>query len=604
MSLLETEQIQGECSAIPSPTNPSNKNKPSNLELLIDSERYELKELLGRGCWGVVYAAYDKILEEEVAIKILSPNQIGLEQMNYRKLDEFNAMRKEGGKLTACANIVPRRFELDKKGKPFIVMPKYNKFFSNILKDAFDSRSSRKASKALGEKKLFGSGLSIDEIIKYSRDIVNGIAEIHKVYKKAYCDLKPDNLALDNDGKLLISDMGTSTYASFAITSAPRDNMGFLYTRSPRLFIEGEHPKKSSDSYAFGCLLYKMFTGEYPFEKEINEAMKKGGLKEVKKFMNNFYERIGSFGLFKHNSTIAETIDKKLKKTGIPEPFKRFITNCVQEYCSDGENLKKEFEEAVSQYLEARVKKRAVDEFKAKLKKKLISGIVTGTVIAGLGIGFLWLGYISPKPDYANKTDIITLSKIREFDKSGIILEIDHVYNNDLGNLKLNDDYDNLLTYHQNKYKNKTLVDKIVTEWIKTASEMESEFIDNETRRSVISPVDYHQRHSILFRGESPSMPTVFLNEYIRDLLGYAISINQVSKNVADLEDTLTTTYLGTNLVYKAQKAANSFEFDKYICAKDEQGNYIIPEARQKFLKRLVYNVSVNPELSQSIRLK
>ncbi|HHE36401.1 MAG TPA: hypothetical protein ENL16_01135, partial [Candidatus Woesearchaeota archaeon] len=83
MSLLETEQIQGECSAIPSPTNPSNKNKPSNLELLIDSERYELKELLGRGCWGVVYAAYDKILEEEVAIKILSPNQIGLEQMNY-----------------------------------------------------------------------------------------------------------------------------------------------------------------------------------------------------------------------------------------------------------------------------------------------------------------------------------------------------------------------------------------------------------------------------------------------------------------------------------------------------------------------------------------
>src|SRR4030043_1637178 len=101
-----------------------NKKKKPELESIIKSERYTIKGLLGRGCWGRVFEGYDKLLEQEVAIKILDPLNATVEQMIYRNLDEFNAMRKEGGKLTACANIVPRRFEVDAHGKPFIVMPK------------------------------------------------------------------------------------------------------------------------------------------------------------------------------------------------------------------------------------------------------------------------------------------------------------------------------------------------------------------------------------------------------------------------------------------------------------------------------------------------
>ena len=587
---------------ISKPKKPFKTNKASQLELIINSERYELKEFLGRGCWGKVYAAYDKLLEEEVAIKIFSPNQTGLAQMAYRLLNsEFDAMKKEGGKLTASANIVPRRFEVDSCGKPFIVMPKYNKFFSDVLYDAFNSRNSRKVHSAFGEEKLFESGLSMDEIIKYSRHIINGIAEIHKIYKKAHCDLKPDNLAVDEDEKVLVSDMGTSTYASFVITGAPRDNMGFLYTRSPRLFAEGEHPVKSSDAYAFGCLLYKMFVGEYPFEKEIDEAVKKGGLKEVKEFMKIFYERIGNSGSIMHSLNIHEAIDKKLKKTDIPEPFKKLIVDCIQEYCHDGESLKRDFEESVTQYLEAKVKKKAVNEFKSKLKKKLIGGVATGTVLAGLGMGLAWLIYLGPKPNYANKTDIITRVQIREADKSEVSFEIDKQYLSELTKSPKPVDYDNLLQYHLKKNKNKTLVDKITTEWIKTASEIGSTF--PLQGMDIISPVDYQARYHQLVPGGGVGMiPNFYLNDYIKELLTYAIDANQIGQNRIDLEDALATTYLGFYEMHRAQKAANSHEFVDYIKAKDTDGKYIIHEHRQAFLKRLVYNVS--KALSQNIRLK
>ncbi|HJX05346.1 MAG TPA: protein kinase [Candidatus Nanoarchaeia archaeon] len=598
MSLSEIEMIQRTENTSSKQKKPSKKNKDSHLESIIDSERYELKEFLGRGCWGIVYAGYDKILEEEVAIKILSPNQVGLEQMMYRNLDEFNAMRKEGGKLTACANIVPRRFEVDEQGKPFIVMPKYDKFFSDVLNDAFNSRNSRTVHSAFGEEKLFDSGLSMDEIIKYSRHVINGIAEIHKIYKKAHCDLKPDNLAVDDDGKVLVSDMGTSTYASFIITGAPRDNMGFLYTRSPRLFADGEHPKESSDIYSFGNLLYKMFTGEYVFEKEIDQAMKEGGLKKVKEFMKNFYERLWEYGSVTHSLNIQEAIDKKLKKADIPETFKRLISSCIHEHSPDGESLKRDFEESVTQYLEARVKKKAVSEFKKKLKKKLIAGIAGGTAFAGVGLGLAWLIYLGPRPNYANKTDMITRVQLREADKSEVSFEIDKQYINELTKSPKPADYENLLQYHLKKNKNKTLIDKITTEWIKTASE-----IGNKFPPDIISPVDYQARYHQLVPANGVGMiPNFYLNDYIKELLTYAIDANQIGQNRIDLEDALATTYLGFYEMHRAQKAANSHEFEDYIKAKDADGKYIIHEHRQAFLKRLIYNVS--KVLPQNIRLK
>ena len=228
---------------------------------VIASNRYNVLNLLGRGCWGAVYLAKDMILEEEVAIKVLEPNEIALKQMAHRNIDFLKAMKKEAGKLTACSHVVPRVLEFDNNEKPFLVMPPYERFLSDKLHDDSSYRC------------YLGHGMSIDDILRYMRDVAIGLSEIHTKIGRAHGDLKPDNIAIDHVGRALLNDLGTSTCASYGRSVSPRDNMGFIYTRAPECFKEDSHPDKKSDIWSFGSLLYRMFTGKYILEDEINKEI-------------------------------------------------------------------------------------------------------------------------------------------------------------------------------------------------------------------------------------------------------------------------------------------------------------------------------------------
>ncbi|KYK25922.1 hypothetical protein AYK26_01435 [Euryarchaeota archaeon SM23-78] len=585
----------------------------SGLEHLIKSERYTLKGFLGRGCWGKVAHYWDTVMKEDVAIKVMAPGLTAEKQMLYRQLNEFEAMRKEGGKLTACANIVPRRFELDEEGKPFIVMPKYDTFLSEILDAAQESKNTRHV--FVGDRKatILKSGLAIDEVIDYSEHIVNGIAEIHEIYAKAHCDLKPDNLAVDKRGKVLISDMGTSTYASIAIGVAPRDNMGFLYTRSPRLFLEGEHPEKSADVFSFGCLLYKMFTGKYPLQDEIDKTMGKGGFEKLKDYMKEFYSKSEySNATLKHFGNIRRTIDEKLaREYEIPFEFAEIIRDCFCEtdnaadasglgenaHSFDGKDLKKKFEKAVKAYNERMVERRAIDQLKSNIKKKIFVGVPTGIGIACAIGAFAWLAYISPKPDYTSKTDIISRIQVRPVEKSEVLLEVDKPYNiNELVVFgKKTHNYKYLEEGHNFrvvKSKKENLVYKIVTEWIKTA---------NETGTPA-EPIDYIIKYANLHPSNATS-GVIYADDKIEDLLACAIDLSQIdeSKGLIDFEDAIVHTYLGDPMKDAAIRAANSNKFSDYVDAKDRDGKHIIPEERRIFLKRLMYNLYNHPEISKRI---
>ena len=91
------------------------------LEGIIES-RYKLIEEVGRGTWGRVYRAKDPALGNVVAIKVLEPTETALEQMEHRRITPFSAIANET-LFEACSNVVPRNFEIDNNGRPFIVMP-------------------------------------------------------------------------------------------------------------------------------------------------------------------------------------------------------------------------------------------------------------------------------------------------------------------------------------------------------------------------------------------------------------------------------------------------------------------------------------------------
>ena len=533
----------------------------------IYSDRYELLGQAGRGCWGVVYKAMDNEAGEDkfVAIKVHDPTDTARKQMVERELTLLDAVKKEGKELKACANVVPRKIEKDLNGRHFIVMPYYERFFSDVLKE---------------------KGLPIEDIIGYARDLANGISEIHKYYGMVHCDIKPDNIAVDEDGKLLISDLGTSTYVSRG-SANKRDHMGHIYTRAPLLFSQGAHPQKFCDHYSFGSLLYKMFTGKYLFEEEIDEAMKAKGADGVDEFMARFGETFGSYGNYSMNiGAMRDLTDKKLKDKNIPEQFKALIQNSVcASYGADGATLKRDLERTIEDYRASKVKKDAAQEFRKSLKSKARNWFLAGTATAGFIAGMCWLHYFVP--NHANKPDMMSQVQYRPVDACGVKFEIEKEYPDIVKKIG-NAQYYEAPVWHLGN-KGKTIVDTIVTEWIAALNETGVNGCTVEMRRR------YIQKWS----GAGPMEH--YYSRFLKDLLVSYMPANQVSDKVIDLEDLLTMTLVGDDMRL-AQKAANSFEFEKYIAAKDVDGSFIIPEDQQEFLKRAVYRIS--KALPQKVQLK
>jgi len=64
--------------------------------------------------------------------------------------------------------------------------------------------------------------------------------------------------------------------------------------------------------------------------------------------------------------------------------------------------------------------------------------------------------------------------------------------------------------------------------------------------------------------------------------------------NQFTIEDLCSFTRVGLRQVYKAQKAADSYEFKDYITAKNNNGDFIIPPEEQLFLKTWISNIDID----------
>ena len=274
----------------------SQPRSQGSLEGAILSGRYELVEMIGQGAWGTIYRAKDiKLKGESIAVKVLDPAQIARCQADYREIDiEENFIIKESRRgLEACGHLVRRYAGEDKQNNvSYIVM--------NLYGETVQSRMDRDP-----QSVPFSA-------IGWMSDISSAIAEYHDIYEGPHCDVKPDNMVIDRRGKILLTDFGSSTSANISPMQGPRDNIGFIYTRAPRNFQKGEHPQKSYDCYAAGSLLFRLFTGKYVLEDEIDEA-RKGGEDSLNGFMAGLRSRKDP----ESPSLLESIVDSKLAATSI-----------------------------------------------------------------------------------------------------------------------------------------------------------------------------------------------------------------------------------------------------------------------------------------------
>src|SRR5512140_3152248 len=208
--------------------------------------RYEVLELLGAGGMGVVYRAHDRELDEVVALKVIHRALADQPEV----VDRFRREVKLARRVTHTN--IARTFELGSAdGVMFCTM------------ELIEGESLRDR---LGRARK----LSVVEAATIARALCEGLAVAHAA-GIIHRDIKPGNVLIANDGRVILADFGIAALAVAAGAGAG-DSSGTPAYMAPEQ-ARGETPTPTIDVYAVGVLLYEMVTGRRAFTGDLDSIL-------------------------------------------------------------------------------------------------------------------------------------------------------------------------------------------------------------------------------------------------------------------------------------------------------------------------------------------
>ncbi|GHO87339.1 serine/threonine protein kinase [Dictyobacter formicarum] len=117
--------------------------------------------------------------------------------------------------------------------------------------------------------------LAPQQILSYLLQIASALDYAHSLHA-VHGDLKPTNIFINSDGRLLLTDFAL---ANLAESTADVDHTTALYM-SPEM-VRGEPLTHYSDIYQLGILLFQMLCGHVPFKGESTYALMRQHLQET-----------------------------------------------------------------------------------------------------------------------------------------------------------------------------------------------------------------------------------------------------------------------------------------------------------------------------------
>jgi serine/threonine-protein kinase len=203
-------------------------------------ERYVYEEVIGRGGMSVVLKARDRLLNRDVAIKLLSQElQAQSEAQNVFLTEARNLARLSHPNLVSVHDICKVEDQV------FMVI------------EFIEGES---LGHLINTVKGFNETVALQTIIQLSR--VVGYLHAHGIIHR---DLKPANAMIRNDGTLKLIDFGLARHFDDLHMRGTRVRGTPAYM-SPEQ-IRGDNLTPACDVYQLGVCLFEVVTGELPFSK-------------------------------------------------------------------------------------------------------------------------------------------------------------------------------------------------------------------------------------------------------------------------------------------------------------------------------------------------
>jgi len=102
--------------------------------------------------------------------------------------------------------------------------------------------------------------------------IASGLRAFHRL-EMVHRDLKPENIIIDNSGRVVIIDFGSTKIPGIEEIQTPYDRGDHLGTLdySAAEFFQGKSGSNRSDIFSLGVITYEMITGKLPYQKALSE---------------------------------------------------------------------------------------------------------------------------------------------------------------------------------------------------------------------------------------------------------------------------------------------------------------------------------------------
>ena len=249
---------------------------------IVLQNRYEIGAVVGAGGFGITYAAWDRVLEQRVAIKEYMPGEFSTRAPGETRVSVYGGEKEEQYK-----NGRDKFYEESQRLAKFQDVPGivqiYNSFEENetayLVMEFLEGET-------LGERLKRDKRITEQEAVEIILPVLQALTEVHRV-GILHRDIAPNNIFLTKDGGVKLLDFG----ASRSVTGTHSKSLTVLYK-------EGYTPEEQyrsrgdqgtwTDVYEVAATLYKMLTGTVPpgaLERRRKDTLKlpsKMGIKVTK----------------------------------------------------------------------------------------------------------------------------------------------------------------------------------------------------------------------------------------------------------------------------------------------------------------------------------